>query len=135
MKYKGKKGIFWLVFLIVMNSVFIWGIYIDEKIYEKIIICIAFILADVFCVSVTVNNYVLLEDNSMLIVFGFIKRRIKYSEILSIVKQTHNPISSTALTLDRMGIKTYEMYYLISIKDKEDFLKQILKKNSQIVIK
>lgn len=133
MKYKGKKGLLWIIILFLINSGFIWALFVDKQIFERILIFIIFILADVFCLYVTINNYVILDETSMFIIFGWEKQRINYSDICAL-KRTHNPISATALSLDRIEIKTNAGYYIISVQEKNDFIKRILNKNSAIQI-
>lgn len=71
----------------------------------------------------------------MLIVFGFIKKKIPYDDILTLCA-TNNPLSSLAASLDRIEIKCKnKSIVLISLVDKEIFFSEIRKKNFKIVIK
>ena len=70
----------------------------------------------------------------VLIVFGFIKKKIPYSDIVAL-STTNNPLSSLAASFDRIEIKCKsKANTMISVIDKEQFLSEIKKYNSNINI-
>lgn len=65
-----------------------------------------------------------IEDNWLIIRFGVVRRRIPLSDIRE-VHPTHNPLSSPALSLDRLAIRIDDGYMgmsLISPAQREEFL-------------
>ncbi len=67
----------------------------------------------------------ILSDNELIVKSGPVNRLIPLESIVS-VKETHNPISSPALSLDRLEIKYgNNQRILISPKDKQGFRKAI----------
>ena len=63
-----------------------------------------FLAVEFFCLSIVLHNYVELQNEELIIVFGFIKKKIPYGDILSI-SPTRDASSSLAASLDRIEIK------------------------------
>ena len=70
-------------------------------------------------------------EDKFIIAFGFNKESIPLSEIIE-VYQTHNPIASSAASLDRVLIKSRRKELMCSVKNKEKMFEYLKKKNSQI---
>ena len=85
-------------------------------------------------IPIIVRNYVLLNDEAITLYFGFGKESIKVNEILE-VYQTHNPIASSAASLDRIVIKGRRSEIMCSVKDKTKLIEEIKKINQQIVFR
>jgi hypothetical protein len=80
-------------------------------------------------------TYYYISDDLLMIRCGPFKEKIKIEDIKSI-KKTRNPISSAALSLDRMEIRygDYGMT-IISPKHEEEFINLLIKQNKAIDIK
>lgn len=76
-----------------------------------------------FCFSIYLNTYYTLEETALRIRCGFvINKRISYKDIES-VYETKDPSASAGLSLDRISINTAKSEWLISPKNKQEFLK------------
>ncbi len=64
--------------------------------------------------------------------FGVIKQTIKYGDIVHVVP-TRNPLSSPALSLDRLEIKFGDTWVLVSPKDKEEFMRDLASRDEGLV--
>lgn len=69
-----------------------------------------------------------------MIVFGFQKTYISYSEIISL-ENTNSKIAGSATSFDRVLIETSQKKVIISPKNKDNFIKEMLLKNKDIKIK
>lgn len=138
MKFKGKVSWWFYAIIIgvaaVLTPLIIVSALIDTDITVLIINLLLLISVESFCVSIVFHNFVELQNESVLIVFGFIKKRIPYSDISSL-STTNNPSSSLAASLDRIEIKCRtKATTMISVIDKEQFLREMRKYNSNITI-
>ena len=134
MKFKGKIGVIWKSFLILVNVIFVWVLVVDEKIGERILFVVLWILIDALFFIMTTRSYVELDNSSLTAVLGLQKCRIEYRDIISL-KETNDPIASFGLSIDRIGIESRTGYVLLSVKEKEKFMAELKRRNSEIVIK
>lgn len=124
MKFKGKIAIW------------VWAVFFGSNgllIYELIFSpdSIAVLLATLFLFNliflpILVRNYVLISEDEVMICFGFSKDAIKLSDIVK-VYETHNPIASSAASLDRIVIKGKHNEIMCSVKEKARFLEELKK--------
>ncbi len=137
MKFKGKVAEWFYVIILFLAVILISTIIStirDKEIIDMIICLVMFILIELFFISIVLFNYVKLEDDYLLIVFGFVKKKIPYDDILTLCA-TNNPLSSLAASLDRIEIKCKnKSIVLISLLNKEDFFREISKKNAGIIV-
>ncbi|MHA9736589.1 PH domain-containing protein [Robinsoniella peoriensis] len=66
--------------------------------------------------------------------FGFGKESIKVNEILE-VYQTHNPIASSAASLDRIVLKSKRSEIMCSVKEKARLFEELEKRNHDIIFR
>ncbi|WP_066495071.1 PH domain-containing protein [Abyssisolibacter fermentans] len=138
MKYKGKIGLWWFVLIILFN-IFIGYItyitYVSGSSTWVLILNIAIaLITNIFIIPFTINNYVTLELDKLIIHFGFFKTHIAYSDILSL-EETKSPIAGSALSFDRIMITTKQSKAIISIKNKKQFIEEIIKHNTNVQYK
>lgn len=75
--------------------------------------------------SVLIRTHYTVSDGALTIVSGFFRWSIPISDITK-VTASHNPVSSPALSLDRLRIDYgSHKYVLVSPKDKDGFLRAI----------
>ena len=80
------------------------------------------------------NNYVELNNQEVIIVLGFIKKVIPYSDINEI-SVTNDSSAALAASLDRIKIKLRNKSdIMVSVGNKEDFLNEIKKYISNTVV-
>ena len=138
MKFKGKvSGWFYGVTIgvaVILIPIMIMSI-IDKEIWVFIINVLALIAIELFCIPIIFHNYVELQDEMLAIVFGLIKKKIYYNDIVSL-SLTHNPLSSLAASFDRIEIKCKNQSdIMISIINKEGLFSEIRKYNPSIIIR
>lgn len=135
MKFEGKRDLWWYLFVLVFNVVtFSILIFYKEKSVPIVSIIIFFILIDIVLISYTLNNYIILYKDELMIAFGFQKTYISYSEIISL-ENTNSKIAGSATSFDRLLIETSQKKVIISPKNKDNFIKEMLLKNKDIKIK
>lgn len=133
MRFKGKVS-WWFYGIIIGVAVILIPIivvsaFIDKNIVVLVINLMVLSAIELFCIPITVRNFVELQNESMLIVFGFIKIKIPYSDIEA-VSATHNPESSLAASFDRIEIKCRNRSdVMIAVVDREGFLYEIKRFN------
>lgn len=80
------------------------------------------------------TTYYVIEENSLVVRSAFIHKIIPVYDIQSI-RRTYNPLSSPALSLDRIEIQYgHGKTVLISPENRESFLEELVKLNHSIVI-
>lgn len=68
------------------------------------------------------------------VVFGFFKDSMEIREIREIYR-THNPLASTAASLDRLVIKGRRQEMMCAVCDRETLLQELKKRNPGIIWK
>jgi len=138
MKFKGKQDL-WLSVLIWSAVVLGFGASILPIIdgEQSFILYGLLIVSGLFLIFISwiyKVNYVVLEDTYMVVRFGPFKEKYDYS-VLTKVEETRLPLSSLALSLDRLALyKNQSFKSLISVKDKELFLKELAKRSQHTTI-
>lgn len=139
MKFKGK--ISWWFYAIMIGvaalliPIMIFSAVVDTNVIVFMINLLVFSVVELFCIPIVLFNYVELQKEALLIVFGFIKKKIPYSDIASL-SATNNPLSSLAASLDRIEIKCRtKSSTMISVIDKERFFNEMKKYNPDISIR
>lgn len=134
MKYKGKVAM-WLNFPVILPIVFIaYCIFTQNKnLLLSLIIGISIV---VFWIIWTLPNYIILDKDTILIRFGFHKKKIILTDI-STLRKTNDPTQSYALSLDRIKIGYSSLTsssdeIMISVKQNDILIEEIIKKNPHI---
>lgn len=124
MKYHSKKD-WWIGIIIWVPMTF--GLYATA--YEAFagelsyIFFIIFALLIGFVAWIWFGTYYVFGEESLIIRCGPIKENVPYRKIIS-VKKTKNPLSSAALSIDRIEIR-YGSVVLVSPLKKEEFLAEL----------
>lgn len=132
MKFKGKIAVWFWALEILANTMILYDLIFKRD--NIIALVIGGVILNLVFIPIIVRNYVLLNDESITLYFGFGKESIKVNEILE-VYQTHNPIASSAASLDRIVIKGRRSEIMCSVKDKTKLIEEIKKINQQIVFR
>ncbi len=138
MKFKGKVS-WWFYAIIIGVAVLIIPIIVCSLIYNDIVALIinliVLVSVELLCIPIVFHNYVELQDQTLLIVFGFIKKKIPYNDIVSL-STTNNPLSSLAASFDRIEIECKsKSNTMISVIDKERFFNELKKYHSNVTLK
>ena len=108
MKFKGKVS--WWFYAIIIGvaalliPLIIFSACVEPNAAALITTLAVFLAVEFFCLSIVFHNYVELQNEELIIVFGFIKKKIPYGDILSL-SSTRDASSSLAASLDRIEIK------------------------------
>lgn len=130
MKFKSKNDL-WIGLLVWLPITF-FTVY--SLFREGLIIKIIMISTFLFLAWLWAGTEYYISERILKIKSGPFAEDIPIKDILSI-RSTRNAISSPALSLDRLQIRyAYGKVVLISPKDKERFIEEILKKNSDIAV-
>jgi len=143
MKFKSKVD-WWLhltfVLWVALNAWLLAAIIIYSSIAILVIAIIFTPITVLLIIPIWLNTYYLLDENELTIKCGLGKRtKIPYASIISTIS-TRDPISSPALSLDRIEVKyRYESKkfsdtVIISPVNKQEFFDQLAIKNDQIEI-
>lgn len=131
MKFKGKVALwFWAVFLGGEGLIayqLITSLFIEKDTSDVIVLLISLAIYTLVFLPIVVRNYVLIEEGKIKLYFGFSRDVMDISEIREI-KTTHDPIASSAASLDRLVIKGRRQEMMVSVKDKEKFLEELRKR-------
>ena len=132
MKFKGKIAVWFWALEILANAMILYDLIFKRD--NIIALVIGGVILNLVFIPIIVRNYVLLNDESITLYFGFGKESIKVNEILE-VYQTHKPIASSAASLDRIVIKGRRSEIMCSVKDKTKLIEEIKKINQHIVFR
>lgn len=138
MKFKGKVS-WWFYAIIIGVAAFLIPLIIvsacvNPNAAALITTLAIFLVVELFCLSIVLHNYVKLQNEALLIVFGFIKKQIPYSDVLSI-STTRDASSSLAASLDRIEVKyKNKSAVMISVVDKEGFFNKMKEYNPNMII-
>ena len=138
MRFKGKVS-WWFYAIIIGVAVFLIPLIIVSACVEPnaaalITTLVVFFVVESFCLSIVLHNYVALQNEALIIVFGFIKKKIPYSDILSI-STTRDASSSLAASLDRIEVKyKNKSAVMISVVDKEGFFNKMKEYHPDMII-
>ena len=101
--------------------------FVNPSIVALVVCLVSLLGIEGFCISIAVHNFVELQEEALLIVFGFIQKRIPYNDIVGI-SPTNDPSSSLAASLDRIEIRCRnQSSTMIAVIHKEGFLNQMKK--------
>lgn len=131
MRFKGKIAAWWYIFLLIGNAVCIWVIFSKQTFLGTLGGAIACVIFDVLFVPTIVNNYVEFRNSTLQVVFGLSSLSIPYRDI-SLIAESHNPMFSTAASFDRLYIVYAGGNTMISVRDKEGLMKELLRYNNKI---
>lgn len=130
--YKGKNS-FWLIVIFVIYDICPIFIYLcDGSIVSHIwwiLLWVAYYSMNLVWIPVMVRNYIELYDDYFVFYYGFSKERFEIKDILKLEK-SKNPMASSANSLDRIHMTTKDKDFYISLKDNDDFIKNILLKKN-----
>jgi hypothetical protein len=111
--------------LVTQSYVFFAVVMADSPASEKYLIVAVTILVFLLITSVLLRTYYAVDGDTLIIVSGPIRRIVDISTITG-VTTTRNPISSPALSLDRIRIHYGNgKSIMVSPQDKPNFLKAI----------
>ena len=138
MKFKGKQDL-WLTMLLWGSVLFGLVLTIMSVVHEGPSLILNVVLGSMvfltlFIAWIYLENYVLLEARYLYVRFGPFRVKIYYEDLTK-VEETGLILSSLALSLDRLALyKNGHFSTLISVKDKERFLKCLEAKSKQTEI-
>lgn len=135
MRFKGKIG--WLWWFVMASTTYSFYDMSNEFMQGGLFLKISSVLLVIIYFGLwymTFKNYACIEDQSLIIYLGPFKQTIPIADILSI-RKTHNPLSSMALSFDRLEIRARKTYVMISLKDKQGFADAMSRLNPNIEIK
>ena len=141
MKYRSKIGIIWIITMITMIWLNVPLIKNAVSNMTVFIVLLIMIPCDLFMLDLTFRTYYVLEKDYLFIRCGIGRPlRIPYKDIHTL-KETHNPLSSSALSLDRIDLVfkaqnggNGEDEVLISPVRKLEFIQQLLVKANHIKV-
>lgn len=129
MRFKGKIDVwFWIVML--FGEALVIGALLtpEDGILMGIVVTIFY---NVIFLPFVFRNYVEITEDKVTVAFGFGKDSMAVSEIQE-VHGTHNPIASSAASLDRIVIKGHRKEMMCAVQDKEKFFICLKEKNPDI---
>jgi len=130
MKYKTKIDVGLIAIIAISFGLASFSVVIEENyIALGALVLIAFALIALFQ-----STYYGIEDRNLIIRAGFLINKKIPIENITHIKETRNPISAAALSLDRLQIKHSKGKTLVSPKLKKEFIAALLAINPKIVV-
>lgn len=130
-RFDGKTA-WWLWFLFLIYNLIPIGIIVFDKSFVwnagTIVGFIVCYLVNIIWLPALIRDWVDVYDDYMVFYYGFISITIKIADIVS-VEKSHNPISATANSLDRVRVMTKRKGFYLSLYKNNEFIELI---NSKI---
>ncbi len=131
MKFKGKIDLWIWAVMILGEILIIWAVFEEGVVnwgcvFSAVIYNLCF-LPFVF------RNYVEFSEDSMKIAFGFATTTVPVSQIQEVYR-THNLISSTAASLDRIVIRACNRDVMCAVKEREQFFAYMKEKRPDLLL-
>ncbi|MCK1994767.1 PH domain-containing protein [Peribacillus muralis] len=128
MKFPSKKD-WWMYFVFLGIFLAILSPVVMDRDYSSLWAAIPIIC---FLLWIWLTTYYVIEDKTLLVRSAFIRKTISIDEIKSI-DRSFNPLSSPALSLDRLNIHYgLQRTILISPLDRDAFIEELMKRNPSI---
>lgn len=139
MKFKGNvSGWFYGIMLgvaAVLLPLIVVGAFVDPNAAALTIDLLVFGTVEVFCASIACHNFVESQEEALVIVFGFIRKRIPYGDIAALCA-THDTSASLAASFDRIEILSKRnARTMISVIAQEQFFEEVSKRAPEIIIR
>lgn len=132
MKFKGKIAVWFWAIVIVVNTMLLYELIFSRD--SMLALVLGGAIFNLVFLPIILRNYVLLNNDSVTVYFGFGKDSLKVNDIVEVYR-THNPIASSAASLDRIVIKGNRSEILCSVKEKSKLFDELKKLNPGIVIR
>ena len=129
-RFDGKTA-WWLYLLLVLYNLTPIAILLFDKSFEwtaSTIIC--FVLSYLFNVvwlPIMIIDWVDVYDDYFVFHYGFSKFVVKIEDVVEI-KKSHNPVSATANSFDRVYVKTTKKSFYLSLYKNDEFVELITSK-------
>lgn len=141
MKYHSKIGIIWILSIVLMIWLHFPLVEHGFSNTANIIALLVLIPCDLLILDLTFRTYYVLEKDYLFIRCGIMTHlKIPYQDIRTL-KETHNPLASSGLSLDRIDLVfkaqnggNGEDEILISPVRKKEFIQQLLLKANHIQV-
>lgn len=131
MKFKGKVDVWFWIIMLFGEVLLLSSLLTPEG--GRMIGLTVLVFYNIIFLPLVLRNYVEVSEDKVTIVFGFGKDSILLSDIVEVYR-THNPISSSAASLDRIVIKGKRGEIMCAVRDKESFFSCLKEKNPEITI-
>lgn len=135
MKFKGKIG-WWWWFVLASLTFSTFDIFQDFEGFNFFTLILRGLILLVYIGFwyMVFKNYALVEKDVLTIYLGPFKTTIPILEILSI-RKTYNPLSSMAISFDRLEIRARKTSVMIALKDEQGFADAICMQNPTVEVK
>lgn len=113
-------------FIVVFDSSFVWN-------FSTIMGFVACYLLDILWLPIMIRDWVDVYDDYFVFYYGFLKFVVKFENIVE-VKKSHNPMSATANSFDRICIQTKQRNIYLALYKNDEFIELIeskIAKNSK----
>lgn len=123
-RFDGKTA-WWVWFLFVVYNLIPISIIVFDKSFiwnfgtiSGFIVCYLF---DIIWLPILIRDWVDVYEDYFVFYYGFFKFIVRFEEIVS-VKKSHNPISTTANSFDRICVQTKQRNIYLSLYKNKEFI-------------
>lgn len=129
MRLRGKVAIWFWAIYIIGNVVCIYELLFSRD--DLVGIVVGLVTMNVIFLPILIRNYVEIKEDTLTLAFGFGKDSMPISDITEVSK-SHNPIATSAASLDRIVVKGKRQEIICSVRDQERLLAELKRQNSEI---
>ena len=129
--FKGKIAWWYWLIVIGTNALLLYELLFSG---DSIVLLLGvLIFCNVIYLPMLIRNYVVIDELNLVLYFGLFKDSMAIENIEEI-HGSHNPIASSAASLDRLVIKGKRQEMVIALKDKAGFVREMQKRNYRIQV-
>ena len=129
MKIRGKIAVwFWIIYL-GGTAGMLYELFFSRDSLAALLV--GFVIFQVVFLPILIRNYVRVEKDVLTVCFGFGKDSVSIEEILE-VYSTHDPIASSAESLDRIVIRSRRKEMMCAVQEKERLFGELKRINPKI---
>lgn len=124
-------GLSWFSYFIMFYHFYVFFYKVNVSIHWLWVMLIIYYSGDLIFIPIMIRNRIELYDGCFVLYYGFSKEIIDIKDIKEI-KKSHNPIASSANSLDRIYISTAKKNLYIALKNNAEFLGIIIERMNGI---
>lgn len=133
-RFDGKTAWWLWTLFVIYNLIPISILVFDKSFYwcvETIAGFVCCYLLNIIWLPIMIIDWVDVFDDYFVLHYGFAKFNVEIKNVVSL-KKSHNPVSATANSLDRIYVKTKRKNFYLSLYKNDEFIELINSKIDQI---
>ena len=129
-RYDGKNAWYFLLIIALYELLPIVSLFLFKDFSNAILLVGSYIFYysfNLLLIPICVRNYIELYDDHFVFYYGFSKKEVQLTQIKTIEK-THDMTASSANSLNRIYIETYDDEFRVALKNNDEFIEDVMQR-------